>query len=46
MQLNGFKYSMWLDIFIWSIDGTLTDTTSDAKSGLKSNGNEWVCHIP
>ena len=30
----------WLNCSIWSIDGTLTSTTSVGKSGPRSNGNE------
>ena len=32
-QLNGFKYSKWVNSFIWSIDGTLTGTTTPGQSG-------------
>ena len=44
-QLNGFKYSKWLNISIWPIDGTLTDTTAPGQSGFGSNGNEGVLHV-
>ena len=32
----------WLNIFIWSTDGTLAGTTTSGQS----NGNEGVLHIP
>ena len=39
---NGFKYSKWLNSFIWPIVGTLTSTTSPGQSGPKNNGlREW-----
>ena len=30
----------------WPINGTLTDTTTPGQSGLESNSNEGVLHIP
>ena len=38
-QLNGFKYSKWLNSSMWSTDGTLTDTNTSSQSGSGSNGN-------
>ena len=31
---------------IWSIDRTLLGATTPGQSGLESNGNEGVLHIP
>ena len=31
---------------IWPIDGALTGDTNAGQSGLESNGNEGVLHIP
>ena len=45
-QLNGFKYSKWLNSSIWPIDGALTGTSTAGQSELGSNGNEDVFHIP
>ena len=41
---NGFKYSKWLNISIWLIEGTLTGTTSPGQSETVSSGNEGVLH--
>ena len=35
---------MWFQIM--NDDGTLTATTTSGQSGLGSNGNEGVLHIP
>ena len=32
--------------FIWPIDRTLSGATNQGQSGLGSNGNEGVLHIP
>ena len=32
--------------FIWSIDRTLSGTTTSGQSGPGSNGNEGVLHVP
>ena len=45
-QLNGFKYSKWLNSFFWPIDGTLTGTTTLGQSGPESNSNQGVLYIP
>ena len=44
--LNGFMYRKWLNISIWSIDGTLTRTTTPGQCGPESNANEGILHIP
>ena len=44
-QLNGFKYSKRLNIFIWLLDGTLAGTTTQGQNGPKSNSYEQVLHI-
>ena len=44
-QLNGFKYSKWLNISIWPINGTLTGTTTQDQNWPKSNSNEGVLQI-
>ena len=44
-QLNGFKYSKWLNSSIWCIDGTQTGTTTLGQSGPESNHSEGVLHI-
>ena len=31
---------------LWSIDGTLSGATTPGQSGLGSNGNEELLHIP
>ena len=43
-QLNGFKYTKWLNSSIWPIDGTLTGTIILGQSGIGSN--EGILHIP
>ena len=45
-QLNGYKFSKWLNISIWPIDKTQTGTTTPDQSWHGSNGNEVVLHIP
>ena len=37
--------SKWLNSSIWTINGTLTDTTNPGQSGPRSNSNERVLHI-
>ena len=44
-QLNGFKYSKWLSISIWPINGTLTGTITQGQSGPGNNGNESILCI-
>ena len=44
-QLNGFKYSKWLNSSIWPIDGIQTCTTTLGQRGLVSNNNEGVLWI-
>ena len=44
--LYGFKYSKWSNSSIWPIDEISTGTTTLGQSGLKSNDNEGVFHIP
>ena len=34
------------DSFIWPIDRTLSNATTQGQSRAESNGNEWVLHIP
>ena len=45
-QLNGFKYSKWLNSPTWPIDGILISTTTSDQSGTGSNGNKEVLYIP
>ena len=45
-QLNDFKYTKSLDIFIWLIDEILTGTSTRGQSGPGSNGNKEALHIP
>ena len=45
-RLYGSMYRKWLNISIWSIDGTLTGTTTPGQSKPGSNGNEEVLYIP
>ena len=42
-QLNGFKYSKWLQNIIGPIDETLTGTTT--PGGPRSDGSEGVLYI-
>ena len=44
-QLNGFKYSKWLNSSNWLIDGTLSGPTTPGQSEPGSNDNEEVLHI-
>ena len=44
--LNGFKYRKGLNSSFLPIDGTLTGTTTPGQSGVWSNCNEGVLHIP
>ena len=44
--LNSFKYSKWLNSFIWLTDGLLTGTNTLGQSEPGSNGNDGVLHIP
>ena len=44
-QLNGFKYSKWLNSSIRPMDGTLTGTTTPGQSGHRSNDNKGALHI-
>ena len=47
IQFNiSFKYSKWLNISIWPINGALTGTTTLDLSGPGSNDNVEVLHIP
>ena len=45
-QLNGFKYSKWLNGSICSTHGTPKGTTTLSQSEPGSNENEEVLHIP
>ena len=45
IQLNGFKYSRWLNSLILPIDGALTGTTTPGQSEPGSNGNKGVLYI-
>ena len=36
----------WSNSFIWPIGRTQSGATTPGESGLGSNGNEWVLHIP
>ena len=38
--------SIWLNGFIWPIDGALTGTTTPGQSGTESNGNKVILYIP
>ena len=40
-QLSGFKYSKWLNSFIWPIDETLISTIT-----LGQSDNKGIFHIP
>ena len=44
-QLNGFKYSKWLNSAIWPIDGTLTGTNAPGQSGLVQTSEYWNINI-
>ena len=39
-------YYKWFSCSIWPLDGGLTGTTTPVQSGLESNANEGVLHIP
>ena len=45
LQLDIFKYSKWLYISFWPIDGNLSCTISFGQSGPRNNDNEGVQHI-
>ena len=45
-ELDSFQHSIWLKIFIWSIDGNQTGSTTLDQSGPGSSGNEGVLYIP
>ena len=45
-QFNRFKYSKWLSSLIWSIDGTITGTTTPGQSGPGINGNKGYSSLP
>ena len=36
----------WLNSFIWTIEGTLTDTTTPGQSGPGSNNNKQLLNSP
>ena len=44
-QLNGFKYTKWLDISIWPVDETLRGTATPGQSGTRIKDNEDVFPI-
>ena len=45
-QLNGFKYSKWLNSSIWPIDGNLTGTKTPGQSRIRCHNNNEVLQIP
>ena len=45
-QLNDFKYSEWSSHSMWPTNRALIGTTTPGQSGLRSNSNEGVLHIP
>ena len=45
-QLNDFKFNKWLNIFICSVDGTLTDSTTPGQSWPRVMAlNVWWCCV-
>ena len=44
-QLNGFKYSKWLNSSSRPLDGTLTDITNPSQSGQGSISHNGVLNI-
>ena len=45
IELNCFNYRKFVDIFIWPINGILTNTTTRGQSFFLNNGNERVLYI-
>ena len=45
-MFNGFKYIKWFNSSIWTLNGTLTNTTTQGQSKPESNGNEEVLSNP